>query len=116
MMTVYVTNNWDRLIESDFEFVTYNFPPGKTVEISEEAARHIFGYKEENKEYYMARLGIVNTVNDIPKGYEIMKKILLSTEKPKQNHSSSPVVDETPRPAKKVGLSKQDGDKIQVAG
>lgn len=116
MTTVYVTNNWERLIESDFEFVNYKFPVGETVELTEEAARHIFGYQDENKEFYMARLGIIHTVNDIPKGLEAFKKIVISTDKPKQNHSLSPVVDETPRPAKQVKPVKQDGDKILVAG
>lgn len=116
MTTVYVTNNWDRTIESDFEYVTYNLPPGGMIEMSEEAARHIFGYQKDNKEFYMARLGIIQTMNDIPKGYEVMKKISITTDKPKRDHSLSPVVDRTPRHVRNVHHSKHGGDKILVAG
>ena len=53
MSTLYVTNQSGNLLEFDFEFKTIQFPKGKTVEITEKAARHIFGYLDSNKEEYM---------------------------------------------------------------
>ena len=116
MSTLYVTNQSDNLLEFDYEFKTIQFPKGKTVEITEKAARHIFGYLDSNKEEYMVRLGFIQTKNDIEKGLKRLEKFVISNKPPKQNHSLSPVVDETPRPAKQVKPVKQDGDKILVAG
>ena len=96
MTTVYLTNQWNRPIESEFEFELLKFPVGSTVEVSEAAARHIFGYQDDDKEHYMARLGIVKTRNEISEGLKILEKILITTEPPKQNHLLSPVVDEFP--------------------
>ena len=59
MSTLYVTNQSGNLLEFDFEFKTIQFPKGKTVEITEKAARHIFGYLDLDKEQYMVRLGFI---------------------------------------------------------
>jgi hypothetical protein len=100
----YVTNTWEKPIRFDYAFKPYDFPVGQTVEIPEEAARHLFGYGEQNKEPHMIRLGLVNTNLDIPNGYKILSKFLISDEPPRKNHSLSPVVERVPLPsAKKVG-------------
>ena len=116
MSTLYVTNKSDNLLEFDFEFKTIQFPKGKTVEITEKAARHIFGYLDSNKEEYMVRLGFIHTRNDIEKGLKRLEKFVISNKPPKQNHSLSPVVDESPSHENKVLPLNREKGKIQVAG
>lgn len=116
MSTLYVTNKSDNLLEFDYEFKTIQFPKGKTVEISEKAARHIFGYLDSNKEEYMVRLGFIHTRNDIEKGLKKLEQFVISDQPPKHNHSLSPVVDELPSHANKVMPLKREKEKIQVAG
>lgn len=116
MTTLYVTNQSDNLLEFDYEFKTIQFPKGKTVEITEKAARHIFGYLDSNKEDYMVRLGFIHTRNDIEKGLEKLSKFVISNEPPKTNHSLSPVVEKLPSHEDKVLPLKREKGKIQVAG
>jgi hypothetical protein len=101
MTTLYVTNNWDKPIAFDYAFQTYEFPVGKTVQAPLDAVRHIFGYMDMNKEPYLARLGLIQTKNDLPEGMAILSKILISEETPKQNHSLSPVMERVPLPSQK---------------
>jgi hypothetical protein len=61
---IYVTNNSDQDLRDGFGGVFYDFKKGATVEISEEAARHIFGYGKEDKTTHLARLGWIKTAND----------------------------------------------------
>ena len=116
MTTLYVTNQSGNLLEFDYEFKTIQFPKGKTVEITEKAARHIFGYLDSNKEEYMVRLGFIQTKNDIEKGLKRLEKFVISNKPPKQNHSLSPVVDESPSHENKVLPLNREKGKIQVAG
>ena len=108
MSTLYVTNQSGNLLEFDFEF--------KTVEITEKAARHIFGYFDSNKEEYMVRLGFIQTRNDIEKGLKKLEQFVISDQPPKHNHLLSPVVDELPSHENKVMPLKLEKEKIQVAG
>lgn len=100
-MNVYVTNNWDKPIAFDYAFKLYEFPVGKTVEAPVDAVCHILGYMDADKEPYLARLGLIKTKNDLPEGMEILSKILISEEAPKQNHSLSPVMERVPLPSQK---------------
>lgn len=52
-----VTNNSDRDLTDMFDGNTYNFPRGASVLISENAAKHIFGFGEGDKTPYLARQG-----------------------------------------------------------
>ena len=116
MTTLYVTNQSGNLLEFDYEFKTIQFPKGKTVEITEKAARHIFGYLDSNKEEYMVRLGFIQTRNDIENGLKKLEKFVISDKPPKHNHSLSPVVDESPSHENKVLPLNREKGKIQVAG
>ena len=51
-MTIFVTNNSDKSLRDGFGGVFYDFPVGKTVEIPEEVARHVFGYGDDDKKPY----------------------------------------------------------------
>ena len=110
MSNIYVTNNTENTLKDGFGGVFYEFKPGETVEIPVETAHHIFGYGEDNKEPYLARLGWAKTSNDLPAGLEILQKWDLSTQAPKKNQSLSPLVERVPLP-----VSKRAGGKILQA-
>jgi hypothetical protein len=110
MSNIFVTNNSDQDLKDGFGGVFYEFKPGSTVEIPEEFAIHIFGYKDEDKTKYLARLGWVKTTNELKEGLERLSKWELSTQPPKKNQSLSPLVERVPLPA-----SKRVGGKILQA-
>jgi len=110
MSNIFVTNNSDQDLKDGFGGVFYEFKPGSTVEIPEEFATHIFGYKEDDKMKYLARLGWVKTTNELKEGLERLSKWELSTQPPKKNQSLSPLVERVPLPA-----SKRAGGKILQA-
>ena len=109
MQNVYVTNKWEKPITGSYNFVPYTFPVGQTVEAPLEAVCHIFGHNDPDKEPYMARLAMIQTKADVPKGLKILEKILISDQPPKKDHSLSPVVERVPLP------SKEAGGKVNVA-
>ena len=101
MNTLYVTNTLENTIKFDYAFKPYEFPSNQTVEIPEDAARHIFGFGDEDKEPYLVRLGMIKTRLDIPDGVKTLSKIQITSEPPKKNHSLSPVVEKVPLPVNK---------------
>ena len=107
---MYVTNKWNRPLVVDYGCQEIKFEVGKTVELEEVAVRHIFGYGAENKEPYMASLGIIKTTNDIPDGLESLARFVISDSSPQKNDVLSPVVERVPLPPKKAG-----GKSIQLA-
>ena len=101
MSKIFVTNHDEKPWKDSFAGVKYTFPIGETVEISEEAAQHIFGYGMKNKEPYLARLGWAITSNDLDAGLERLSKWELSTQPPQKNQSLSPLVERVPLPSQK---------------
>lgn len=99
-MSIFVTNNSDMKLLDGYAGVRYEFKPGTTVEIPDEAARHIFGYGDDNKVPYLARLGWMVTNNDLDSGMERLSHWELTTEPPKKNQSLSPLVEKVPLPSK----------------
>jgi hypothetical protein len=110
MSNIFVTNNSDQDLKDGFGGVVYDFKKESTIEIPEEVARHIFGYKDEDKMKYLARLGWVKTTNELESGLERLAKWELSTEPPKKNQSLSPLVERVPLP-----VSKRAGGKVLQA-
>ena len=106
MSSIFVTNHSDKPLKDGFAGVVYDFLPGTTLEIPLETAKHIFGYEEQNKEVYLARLGWIKTSNDLDTGFEILSKWELSTQPPKKNQSLSPLVERVPLPSSKKGGGK----------
>lgn len=100
---VYVTNKTDKPLVVDYGCQDIHFPPGKSVQISLAAARHIFGYQHENKEPFMATLGFTMTTNDIPEGLKWLAKFEVSEEEPNTDQSLSPLVERVPLPQKRGG-------------
>ena len=110
MSSIFVTNNSDKKLKDGYAGVFYNFPKGETVEIPINVARHIFGYGDENKEPYLARLGWIITANDLETGLAILAQWDFSSEAPKKNQSISPLVERVPLPT-----SKKAGGKVLQA-
>jgi hypothetical protein len=106
MSNIYVTNHSKEPLKDGFAGAFYEFNPGETVEIPEETARHIFGYKDDNKEPYLARLGWAKTSNDMKDGFAHLSQWELSTEPPKKNQSLSPLVERVPLPSARKGGGK----------
>lgn len=101
--TMYVTNRTDKPLNVEYGCVPICFPVNQKVKISEEAARHIFGYGVENKEPFMAAIGLIQTTNDIPNGLKQLEKFEIIPGEAEKNHSLSPVVEQVPLPARRGG-------------
>jgi hypothetical protein len=106
MSNIFVTNNSDQDLKDGFGGVFYEFKQGSTVEIPEEVARHVFGYGDDSKQVYLARLGWAKTNNDLQEGLDRLAKWDLSTEPPRKNQSLSPLVERVPFPSQKKGGGK----------
>jgi hypothetical protein len=106
MQTLYVTNRWERPITFSHNFKPYTFPVGETIEVPEDAVRHIFGHGDANKQPYLVQLALIQTQNDIPKGMKALEKILITDQPPKKDHSLSPVVERVPLPERAGGKTK----------
>ena len=105
MSNIFVTNNSDQDLKDGFGGVFYEFKKGSTVEIPEQVATHIFGYKDDDKIKYLARLGWAKTSNELEIGLERLSKWELSTQPPKKNQLS-PLVERVPLPSQKKGGGK----------
>ena len=104
MTTIYVTNRWTKSIAFPYNFVMYEFPVGESVEIPIEAASHIFGYDQEDKEPYLIQLGLIKTRNDFEEALRILSRFECSFELPTKNRNLSPSVERVPLPnARRAG-------------
>lgn len=87
MSDVWVTNRTEEQLVVEFAFRHYEFKPNEPVQISQAAARHIFGYTEADKEPYLARLGWVRLHSELNQGLERLEKFEITSEPPQQNRS-----------------------------
>lgn len=113
MTTLFVRNNGDDGFVDSFDGSTYEIAPGKEVEIPEVAAKHIFGYGDDDKEPYLVRLGWMKMNTDMPVAMERLGKFSFSRESSKPVHLSAPVVERVAAPMPKArvaakGPSKSD--------
>ena len=81
-----------------FENVEYHFHTNQEIELSEDAAKHIFGYGVDNKEPYFVRLGWMKMNTDLDRAKERMQEIMFSNEPAKKVHLSAPVVERVAAP------------------
>lgn len=100
-MNVFVTNRSGKEFEDGFAGARYCFAPGRTVEIPEEVARHIFGYRDPDKVPYLVRLGWIETRNDLPAGIERLAKFDISETG--THRSLSPAVEQVPLTPRRQG-------------
>ena len=87
MSVVYVTNTGDTKLRDGCGGVFYDFPKDETVEIPLDAAKHIFGYMNPNKEPFLSRLGWVRSFAEIDKGFEKLSEFKISEQPPERNRS-----------------------------
>jgi hypothetical protein len=105
MTTLFVRNNGDDRLVDSFNGETFDFTPGKEVEIPELAAKHIFGYDDDNKEPYLVRLGWMKMNTDFPLAMERLSKFSFSREPSKPVHVSAPVVERVAAPMPKARVA-----------
>lgn len=90
MTTVYVTNQSEKPLIYNYDFVDYKFPVNEPVEISVDMARHVFGYGQEDKLPAMVRLGLCKSTNEIDEGLERLAKFEITQDRPEKNRFLSP--------------------------
>jgi hypothetical protein len=106
--SVFVTNKGIPFV-GRFENVEYTFDNGKEVELSLEAAKHILGYGDDNKEPYFVRLGWMKINTDLPRALERMQTVSFSSEPAKKVHLTAPVVERVAAPMPKVEKPESKG-------
>ena len=111
MTTLFVRNNGDHQLVDSFNGTTYDFAVGKEVEIPETAAKHIFGYGDDNKEPYLVRLGWMKMNTDYPVAMERLGKFSFSRESSKPVHVSAPVVERVAAPMPKARVAAKSPSK-----
>jgi hypothetical protein len=84
---VYVTNGDEQNFSAEFCNVEYTFKKGETTALPMNAARHIFGYGDNDKMPYLTRLGWVRLNTEYEKGLERLAKIEFSAEPPSKGRS-----------------------------
>ncbi|NDF74960.1 MAG: hypothetical protein EB114_12390 [Betaproteobacteria bacterium] len=101
---VFVTNNLDKDLYFEYNFVGYSFPVGKTVAIPKIAARHMLGYGDENKEKYLVQLGLIRLHSELEEVTEKFKRVVITEATSEQNRSLPSAVGVVPlRIEKSVG-------------
>lgn len=80
-MYLIVTNKGDETFSGAsvrFDGVQYEFPPGARVTIPADAARHIFGFGQDDKTNIFARHGWLSNSHDREKGMTMLGKFSFS--------------------------------------
>jgi hypothetical protein len=95
--SVFVTNRGMKHI-SRYCGQNYVFNTNEEVEIPLEAAKHIFGYGDDNKEPYFVRLGWMKISTDFDKAVSRLSEFTFSSEPAKKVHLSAPVVERVAAP------------------
>ena len=98
---VFVTNNSDKKLTAQYAYEEYKFPVGETVGLSPEAAKHIFGYGDSNKEPYLSRLGFIRLHSELEEGLERLAQFEITSEPPQQNRSLPSAVGVVPLPVER---------------
>ena len=101
---VYVTNNSDKDISFEYNFVGLELPVGKTVEMPVKTAQHVLGYGDDEKEKYLVQLGLIRLHSELEEATEKFKRIVISETAPGKNSSLPSAVGVVPlRIEKSVG-------------
>ena len=107
METVIVTNKGDTALTDGYGGVFYEFLRGKPVEVPVHVAKHVFGYGDENKEPYLARLGWIRSHSDLDSGIERLNKFEITTQPAQQNRSLPSAISVVP-----LRVEKHAGGKV----
>ena len=101
---VYVTNNSDKDISFEYNFVGLELPVGKTVEMPVKTAQHVLGYGDDDKEKYLVQLGLIRLHSELEEATEKFKRVVISETALGKNSSLPSAVGVVPlRIEKSVG-------------
>ena len=101
---VYVTNNSDKDISFEYNFVGVELLVGKTVEMPVKTAQHVLGYGDDDKEKYLVQLGLIRLHSELEEATEKFLKVEISETPPEKNRSLPSAVGVVPlRIEKSVG-------------
>jgi hypothetical protein len=103
---VYVTNKSDKDLYAEYNYVGYDFPVGKTVELTVSAARHMLGYGDEDKEKYLVQLGLIRLHSELEEATEKFRNVEISDTPPVKNRSLPSAVGVVPLHVEKRGEGK----------
>lgn len=104
---VAVTNSGKERLVDYFDGQEFEFPPGKTVTVPSNVARHIFGYGDADKEPHVVRLGWTITRKDLPEALHRLSKFKF--DPPETRPSLSPGAERVP-----LNSPKGDGGKLVI--
>ena len=110
--TIFVTNKGVPAT-GRYENVEYVFETNKELEIPLAAAKHIFGYGDDDKTQYFVRLGWMKMNTDLPRAKERLAEFVFSSEPSKKVHLSAPVVERVAAPMPKVKAEVKGVAKVQ---
>jgi hypothetical protein len=103
-MNVFVTNRGDTVLTVGWDGVLYDFKKNVSIEIPEVAARQLFGFGCEDKEFVLVRYGWIKLHSELEEGLKILEKFEITNELPVQNSSLPSAVGAIPlRINKSVG-------------
>jgi hypothetical protein len=74
-MLMQVLNRNDFALKGRFDGRDYTFPPGRALEIPEEAVRHIFGFGQDNRTGAYNRLGILKPGRTLAEAQEVIDRM-----------------------------------------
>lgn len=77
-MAIIVVNHSESELVDRFNGIDLVFPLGKKVLLDEDAARHVFGFGEEDKAPYLARLGWIRSNGDYTEAMKRLAKFTFS--------------------------------------
>ena len=103
---VYVTNNSNKDLNFEYNFVAIEFPVGKTVEIPLQTAKHVLGYGDDDKEKYLVQLGLIRLHSELEEATEKFRKVEVSETPPTKNRSLPSAVGVVPLHVEKRGEGK----------
>ena len=103
---VYVTNNSNKDLNFEYNFVGIEFPVGKTVEIPLQTAKHVLGYGDDDKEKYLVQLGLIRLHSELEEATEKFRKVEISETPPTKNRSLPSAVGVVPLHVEKRGEGK----------
>jgi hypothetical protein len=98
---IYVTNKGAHTLVDRFDGQSYEFPPNTCIGVPEEVATHIFGYGDDNKVPYLARLGWMKMNTEYELAMKRLREFSFSREPANTSHLSALVVERVAPPSPK---------------
>ena len=98
-MPVFVENRNPSFFTDRYDGIDYDFAPGEKTLLHDDAARHIFGYGDNDKSGYLSRLGKANLPNN--EGVKWLSRFIFTASQLVEVKDSPKVKDVAPAVDKK---------------